>query len=386
MLRSARDDRGTATRYSLSWVRSVGARSFHRPHHRGASVAVLPIHGQLIDQPIQIALPDDDIASAPPPLARSHVDLFGEMIAALGLPLVATQAPLVEVASAAVEEFAPELSVHANEELVLDGRQLTPEVEDLNGQHVTARALRRQPSANDVPIITDKLTDALAIGQSEQQRVSASKFALGDAPDQDAGRAASLLIEGVEVEIADDPGNSLSLDSSSDGAPHQALESTRSTRTHAAPIFEMLTNLEVESAREIQQLDLARQLADQALRHAEIVQQHGHHRFTMRLDPPELGQLLVEMKRTTRGVSLHVVASDSTTARILQRGANAAVESLADSDSIFQNARIELVAEHESDAKQQASQQRQQSAERSSRSVLQPALHSRETHEISFMA
>jgi len=88
--------------------------------------------------------------------------------------------------------------------------------------------------------------------------------------------------------------------------------------------------------------DLAQQIANEAVRHAELVKHQGQQRFTMRLDPPELGELEIEMERTVDGISLRVHAVEATTMSMIQDSLDLLSRDPNQQDSVFQEMNIDV--------------------------------------------
>lgn len=88
--------------------------------------------------------------------------------------------------------------------------------------------------------------------------------------------------------------------------------------------------------------NLAEQIASEAVKHAEIVKHQGQQRFTMRLDPPELGKLVVEMERTDKGLTMRVNAVDPATLGLIQTSLEELNSNLSQQDSVFQEMNIDV--------------------------------------------
>jgi len=88
--------------------------------------------------------------------------------------------------------------------------------------------------------------------------------------------------------------------------------------------------------------NLAEQIAAEAVKHAEVVKHQGQQRFTMRLDPPELGKLIVEMQRTEHGLTMRVNAADPVTLGLIQSSLEELNASLGRQDSVFQEVNIDV--------------------------------------------
>jgi flagellar hook-length control protein FliK len=96
-------------------------------------------------------------------------------------------------------------------------------------------------------------------------------------------------------------------------------------------------------------LDVAEQIASEAVRHAEVVKDVGRQTFTMRLDPPELGKLTIEMTKTIDGMVLKVHAAEAATLSLIESSIDDLNNRLSQSDSIFQEMEVDVRTGRDSD-------------------------------------
>lgn len=87
---------------------------------------------------------------------------------------------------------------------------------------------------------------------------------------------------------------------------------------------------------------IAEQIADSLFEHAEVVKHKGEHRFTMRLDPPELGQLEIEMEHTEGRLAIRINAADPVSFRFIQATVDELSANLHQQDSVFHEVNIDI--------------------------------------------
>lgn len=100
----------------------------------------------------------------------------------------------------------------------------------------------------------------------------------------------------------------------------------------------------VESTATDQQksLDLPRQIAARALGEAEVLEPGDSSRFRMKLDPPELGSVLIDMQKTARGTTITVTAADPATQQLLQDSLQQLNQSDSGEPSVFDHLNFDL--------------------------------------------
>ncbi|MEZ6123120.1 MAG: flagellar hook-length control protein FliK [Planctomycetaceae bacterium] len=87
---------------------------------------------------------------------------------------------------------------------------------------------------------------------------------------------------------------------------------------------------------------LSQQIIRDAQVHASAVERDGRMTYTMRLDPPELGQIVVEMRQTRKGLSMHLSVSDGSTLELVRASLADITGSLQQDDSVFQQLNIDV--------------------------------------------
>lgn len=136
-------------------------------------------------------------------------------------------------------------------------------------------------------------------------------------------------------------------------------------------------------------LDIAEQLAAEVSRRVERSVVDGQERFTMRLDPPELGELVISMRRTAGGIELHVEAADPATMNLIQNGIDQLKSDPARPSSIFQQLNIDVTTSghgsgHPADQRRPATEAA--SMGRVAANVSDNAVDRTESEQISFVA
>lgn len=72
------------------------------------------------------------------------------------------------------------------------------------------------------------------------------------------------------------------------------------------------------SPEQLETLSLPRQIATRVLSEAELLESGNSSTFRMKLDPPELGSVMIEMQKTLMGTTITVTAADAATQQLLQ--------------------------------------------------------------------
>lgn len=88
--------------------------------------------------------------------------------------------------------------------------------------------------------------------------------------------------------------------------------------------------------------NLPRQIAARVLGEAEVLEAGDSTRFRMKLDPPELGSVMIEMQKSVQGTTITVTAADPATQQLLQDSLQQLNQSHADESSIFENLAFDL--------------------------------------------
>lgn len=170
-------------------------------------------------------------------------------------------------------------------------------------------------------------------------KVSDSPFQPDATPRETFTSPVELATEDV-LEAVDSPDHSETRITS-----HNADVAASSTpNSMVMPTHSSSTNADASSAdvSEVDAPNLAEQIATEAVRHADVVKHQGQQRFTMRLDPPELGKLVVEMQRTEKGLTMRVNAADPVTLGLIQSSLDELNTSLGQQDSVFQEVNIDV--------------------------------------------
>lgn len=136
-------------------------------------------------------------------------------------------------------------------------------------------------------------------------------------------------------------------------------------------------------------LEIAEQLATEVSRRVETSVVDGQERFTMRLDPPELGELVISMRRTASGIELHVEAADPATMNLIQNGIDQMKSDPERSGSVFQQLNIDVTtgghgSGHPADQRRPPSLNG--AAERATVDVSESTRERSESEQISFVA
>lgn len=84
-------------------------------------------------------------------------------------------------------------------------------------------------------------------------------------------------------------------------------------------------------------LDLPKQIAARAIGEAEVLDPGDSTRFRMKLDPPELGSVMIEMQKTAQGTTITVTAADPATQQLLQDSVQQLQQSSSDEASVFED-------------------------------------------------
>ncbi|MEZ6132246.1 MAG: flagellar hook-length control protein FliK [Planctomycetaceae bacterium] len=88
--------------------------------------------------------------------------------------------------------------------------------------------------------------------------------------------------------------------------------------------------------------NVVEQLAAEVTRRVETLSDGGQQRFIIRLDPPELGRMVISMKRTVGGIEMHVDAADPETLNLIQAGLDRLSHEAPDTESIFRQLNIDV--------------------------------------------
>jgi len=91
-----------------------------------------------------------------------------------------------------------------------------------------------------------------------------------------------------------------------------------------------------------QTADIMQQLATEVVQRVQTLEVNREQRFTLRLDPPELGKLVISMRRTASGIELHVDAADPVTQNLIQAGFDELNSDSTDTDSVFRQLNIDV--------------------------------------------
>lgn len=75
---------------------------------------------------------------------------------------------------------------------------------------------------------------------------------------------------------------------------------------------------------------VVQQVMEPTLLQMESVQRNGNTEFTVRLDPPELGEILVRLKKSEGGILMRVTAIEKTTQAILEQNEQDLMKSMSD--------------------------------------------------------
>lgn len=92
---------------------------------------------------------------------------------------------------------------------------------------------------------------------------------------------------------------------------------------------------ETSSGSQQESFDLPRQIAARAMGEAEVLETGDSSRFRMKLDPPELGSVMIEMQKTIHGTTITVSAADPATQQLLQDSLQQLNQSDSDEPSVF---------------------------------------------------
>lgn len=187
----------------------------------------------------------------------------------------------------------------------------TPENHVLNAtvqiNHLKA-LLGKQPIEHQPELLVEQIEVSVETAVDVQQHLhptttSATRIASA------AGKTGGLTSERRKV---------TNLDSSSTGdMEHLQFRPEVITPNEDVSALDSFDNL-VNQSDGFEQPDAAQQIASEALRHAEIVRNEGQHRFTIRLDPPELGEVVVDMVQDGTELSMHVRVAEAKTGELLQ--------------------------------------------------------------------
>lgn len=136
-------------------------------------------------------------------------------------------------------------------------------------------------------------------------------------------------------------------------------------------------------------VEIAEQLATEVSRRVETSVVNGQERFTMRLDPPELGELVISMRRTADGIELHVDAADPATMNLIQNGIDQLKGDSERAGSIFQQLNIDVTTSgqgsgHTSDQRRSATPS--ETSDRIAENVSDSSSISPDSDQISFVA
>lgn len=137
-------------------------------------------------------------------------------------------------------------------------------------------------------------------------------------------------------------------------------------------------------------LNLPQQIATRALSEAEVLESGDSSHFRMKLDPPELGSVMIEMQKTILGTTITVTAADPVTHQLLQDSLQNLNQNDAGEPGLFDNLTFDLATGD------QGQQQQQQEDSRSDSRVVRIAenrpastgsnTHSDTTSEVDFVA
>ena len=101
-------------------------------------------------------------------------------------------------------------------------------------------------------------------------------------------------------------------------------------------------SVDTSVAREEESLSLPRQIAARAIGEAEVLETGDSSRFRIRLDPPELGSVLVELQKSASGTTITVTAAEPATQQLLQDSLQQLNQSDSDEASVFENLDFDL--------------------------------------------
>ncbi len=99
---------------------------------------------------------------------------------------------------------------------------------------------------------------------------------------------------------------------------------------------------ESQLSRQQNSVDIAQQIAARSLSEAEVLDPGDSSRFRIRLDPPELGKLLVELHKTAQGTTVTVTAADPATQQLLRDSLQQLNQSHSDDAGIFETLDFDL--------------------------------------------
>ena len=99
---------------------------------------------------------------------------------------------------------------------------------------------------------------------------------------------------------------------------------------------------ESQLSRQQNSVDIAQQIAARSLSEAEVLNPGDSSRFRIRLDPPELGKLLVELHKTAQGTTVTVTAADPATQQLLRDSLQQLNQSHSDDAGIFETLDFDL--------------------------------------------
>ncbi|MEP3482279.1 MAG: flagellar hook-length control protein FliK [Fuerstiella sp.] len=101
-------------------------------------------------------------------------------------------------------------------------------------------------------------------------------------------------------------------------------------------------SVEADAVRQEESLSLPRQIAARVIGEAEVLETGDASRFRMRLDPPELGSVMIEMQKTASGTTITVTAADPATQQLLQDSLQQLNQSGSEEASVFENLDFDL--------------------------------------------
>lgn len=307
------------------------------------TLPVLPSEGELLVEPLEQDLVNDSQGKTP---LLAEI----ELAASQGRPVI------VQTTTAESENVAspiPELSQIVSAVPKPSEWGLESAVDSSTEVQKEAAALLA-----DVPISEDASTLVAEVVPPETATPLSSEAvsAVESTVSEDNSGVDIVEMPSVEYETVPDGANDSAGDAADDTAGQSeaqvAVKTTDMPVNLAAIPFSIGANAAVDQASDTAIVDppnLAEQIANEAVKHAEVVKHQGQQRFTMRLDPPELGKLVVEMERTERGIALRVNAVDPATLGLIQSSVDELNSNLTNQqDSIFQEVNIDVTTGEDS--------------------------------------
>ena len=271
----------------------------------------------------------------------------------------------------------------ANANLLLDSRRLLP----VNGEQ-----------GNTVAIVTDESSLSTSPPVEASPSGKAKTVVSFDSPD---GSGTNESNTATKSAAAPPSATASGQHAPSDSMPHKTTSDTTNdaelnpqprlaNNTPNSAVVPVITSASVDAQQLTSQriaapVELAEQIAHETLKHAEVVKHHGTQRFTMRLDPPRLGQLVIEMERTEHGIALRMSAGDPATLSLIRASVNDLSRDLAQHESIFQEVNIDVTTDdHSSDSRRDETFQkaRKPTQTETQPTIVDPTVSGR----ISFMA